>query len=89
MEYLEPKRDNALSFYKKAKLERDNNKIRLVSYNTNILEYDTLTKELTFLTTNENHFTQTTNRHIKEFLYQFTDKTFQLTKRQILDMAGV
>lgn len=89
MNYLEPKRDRAKSFYKKAKLEREKNKIRLVSYNTNILEYDTLIKEITFLTTNENHFTQTTIRHIKEFLYQFTEYVCDLTRKEILTLAGV
>lgn len=88
MEYLEPKKDKRKSFYKKAKIYRDNNKIKLVSYYTDILEYDTNTKEITFLTHNEDHFTQTTIRHIKEFLYQFTE-VCDLTRKEILTLAGV
>ena len=89
MEYLEPKNERALSFYKKAVIEREESKIRLKSYETYILEYDTDTKELKFLTDKDWHFTQTTNRHIREFLYQFTEEDYNITRRQILQKAGI
>ena len=80
--------DNRQSFYGKAEILQEDNKIILKSYNTNILEYNTKTKKLTFLTNNKNHFTQTTNRHINEFLRQFTNET-KKTKAELLKMANI
>ena len=80
--------DNRKQFYGKANILKDNNKIILKSYNTNILEYNTKTKNLTFLTNNKNHFTQTTNRHINEFLKQFTNETPK-SKQELLKMANI
>lgn len=88
MEELKPIYDNALSFYGKAKIVREGYFITLKSYDTNILRLNTYNNEIKFLTKNKKHFTQTTNRHINEFLQQFTDEG-KKTKSQILKMAGV
>lgn len=89
MEYLEPINDKRQSFYGKAKTYKSFDVIRLRSYDTDILDYNTTTKELKFLTKNKNHFTQTTTRHIREFLYQYTDKNHKASKQELLKMAGV
>lgn len=74
------------SFYKKAYILKDKNTIILKSYSTNILEYNTTTKELKFLTNKKYHFTQTTNRHINEFLKQFTNIASK-SKSELLKLA--
>ena len=84
---LTPIFDRRQSFYGKAETIKENNKIILKSYNTNILEYDIKTKKLTFLTNNKNHFTQTTNRHINEFLKQFTNETPK-SKSELIKLAN-
>lgn len=77
---------NQNSFYGKATTTTNKNTIILKSYNTNILEYNTTTKKITFLTHNKDHFTQTTNKHINEFLKQYTNETTK-TKKELLKMA--
>lgn len=84
---LTPIFDRCKSFYGKAETIKEDNKIILKSYNTNILEYNTKTKKLTFLTNNKNHFTQTTNRHINEFLKQFTNETPK-SKSKLIKLAN-
>lgn len=74
------------SFYKKAHILQNNNTIILKSYNTNILQLDTKTKKIEFLTHNKDHFTQTTNRHINEFLKQYTNETPK-TKSELIKLA--
>ena len=78
---------NQNSFYGKASIITSKNKIILKSYNTNILEYNTTTKKIKFLTNNKDHFTQTTNKHINEFLKQYTNETTK-TKKELLKMAN-
>lgn len=77
---------NQNSFYGKATTTTNKNTIILKSYNTNILEYNTTTKKIKFLTNNKDHFTQTTNKHINEFLKQYTNETTK-TKKELLKMA--
>ena len=84
---LTPIFDRCQSFYGKAEIIKEDNKIILKSYNTNILEYDIKTKKLKFLTNNKNHFTQTTNRHINEFLKQYTNETTK-TKSELIKLAN-
>lgn len=80
--------DNRKQFYGKANVLKDKDIMILKSYNTNILEYNTKTKELKFLTNNKNHFTMTTNRHINEFLQQFTNENAK-SKQELLKLANI
>lgn len=78
--------DSAISFYNKAKILINKNTIILKSYNTLILSYNVKNKKVEFLTNNKNHFTQTTNRHINEFLKQFTNENAK-SKKELLQLA--
>lgn len=86
--YLTTIYDHAKSFYNKAVVIENKNTKTLKSYNTNILQLDTKTNTLTFLTKNKEHFTMTTNRHINEFLQQFTNHT-KKTKGELLKLANI
>lgn len=86
--YLKPKFDTAKSFYNKAVVIENENTKTLKSYNTNILQLDQTTNTITFLTKNINHFTMTTNRHINEFLQQYTNHT-KKTKSELLKLANI
>lgn len=57
------------SFYGKAKIEATENIVTLYSYGTAILKYNRRTEELTPL---YDGWTQTTGRHINEFVKQYT-----------------
>lgn len=57
------------SFYGKAKIEETEDAVTLYSYNTKILKYNRHTEELTSL---YDGWTQTTGRHINEFVKQYT-----------------
>ena len=72
--FLEPIFDRCKSFYKKAKILKDGDILTLKSYRTDILQYNTKSKKIEFLTASEWCFSQTTNRHINEFLKQFTNE---------------
>lgn len=75
--------DNRKSFYGKAHvLETDDHYI-LISYNTEILQLNKADGKITFLCRSEWAYSQTTNRHINEFLRQFTGET-KLSKEEIL-----
>ena len=69
--YLEPIYDGANSFYKKCYYKVNGNIIDLYSYDTLVLEFDTLTNsyKLNFGIGNL-LFSQTTTRHLLEFLKQ-------------------
>lgn len=72
-EYLQPIYDTRKSFYKKAYIVRNYGLIELYSYNTKVLEIDTL-KGIYTLNYNINTnllFSNTTLRHIKECIHQF------------------
>ena len=90
MQYFElmARYDRRASFYHKAHIKETNKKIILVSYNTDILELDKETKKIKFLTKRKEDFSQTTNRHINEFLQQFTNEPAK-SKSELLKMAGV
>ena len=67
MEYLEARFDRRKSFYKKAKVIREDNIIKLQSY-------DTIVAEVSHHILNiYGGYSQTTKRHIREFVRQFTD----------------
>lgn len=74
-EELKPIYDNAKSFYKKAFVEKCNDKIKLYSYDTHVATIY-LTESGRYYSLNKDVredllFSQTTLRHIKEFLNQF------------------
>lgn len=74
-EELYPIYDNAKSFYRKAFIEKYNDKIKLYSYNTHVVTIY-LTESGRYYSLNsdvpeELLFSHTTLRHIKEFLHQF------------------
>lgn len=74
-EELKPIYDNAKSFYKKAFIERYNDKIKLYSYDTHVATIY-LTESGRYYSLNsdvpeELLFSHTTGRHIKEFLQQY------------------
>lgn len=67
--------DRAKSFYKKAYVERYNDKIKLYSYDTHVATIY-LTESGRYYSLNDDIpesllFSKTTLRHIKEFLHQF------------------
>lgn len=74
------------SFYGKAIIMETKNKITLQSYDTKILEFDKNTHKLKLVCKDKEAYTQTTNRHINEFIKQFTNETPK-TKKEILKMA--
>lgn len=84
--YLKPIHDSAKSFYNKATVKEDNKKYILISYQTAILQIDKATKKFKFLTTDKNHLTQTTLRHTKEFIKQFSNDFTPYIKKDFLKM---
>ena len=78
--YLQPIYDLRNSFYKKAKVIFDNGKTSLYSYETKIIELKG--RELVYMC-DEYLLSQTTLRHLKEFLKQFY-KHQEYTKKDIL-----
>ena len=85
---LNARYDARASFYGKALIKETNKKIYLLSYNTVILSLDKTTNELKFICHNVWAYTQTTNRHINEFLKQFTNESGK-SKKEILKMVGI
>ena len=94
-EELKPIYDNRKSFYKKAYIEYHTEwnelysrikKIKLYSYNTIICTIEYIDSENRFYHIhNDNLISQTTLRHLKEFLLQlFYCKEKTLTKKEIL-----
>lgn len=74
-------------FYGKAHIIETSKTIKLKSYDTIILQYNKQTKTIKFLCRDPWAFSQTTNRHINEFLKQFTNVS-PLTKKEILKSIG-
>lgn len=72
--------DKRKSFYEKAKLiYTDDNIIELMSYSTIVAKYDRIKEKITV----NGFYSNTTLRHIKEFIYQMTGEVFN--KQQIAD----
>lgn len=83
---LSPIYDSRASFYGKAHIEETPKYYYLISYNTKMLKLEKSTNKITFLCDSEWAFTQTTNRHINEFLRQFTNESPK-SKKELLQMA--
>ena len=84
---LFPRSDARKSFYGKAHIIETSKTIKLISYDTIILQYNKQTKTIKFLCRDSWAFSQTTNRHINEFIKQFTNET-PLSKKEILHRIG-
>lgn len=85
---LTPRYERCASYYGKARIEETPTHITLISYKTPMLKLNKETAELTFLCSSEWAYSQTTNRHINEFLRQFTNEKAK-SKGEILKMAGI
>jgi hypothetical protein len=82
---LSPQYDSRKSFYGKAKVVVGNGKVTLYSYNTPVCEIDANTNEVTLLDLWDS--SQTTLRHVKEFLQQHGFKAG--SKQQLAKMYEV
>lgn len=78
---LQPQYDTSQSFYGKARVEVDNGKTSLISYNTKVAEIENGNAKV------YGTYSQTTLRHIKEFLKQNNFKAE--SSKQILKDYGV
>lgn len=83
---LSARYDSRKSFYGKAHIKETEKYYTLISYDTEILKLNKATGKITFLCRAEWAFTQTTNRHINEFLKQYTNERAK-SKRELLTMA--
>lgn len=79
--------DSRKSFYGKAHVIETPHTITLQSYDTMILQYSKRTKKIKWLCRNVWAFSATTNRHINEFMQQFTNES-RLSKKEILNRIG-
>ena len=66
--YLEPVIDSAKSFYKKAIVSQRDNDLILTSYSTEVAKIDLTTRIPEVF----GFYSQTTTRHIKDFIYQYS-----------------
>lgn len=64
--YLEPRLDSRNSFYKKAEVREESGKLILRSYSTDVAYIDLATG----IPEVKGFYSQTTTRHIKDFIYQ-------------------
>ena len=76
---LIPEFENVKSYYNKAQVEIEKNIKKLYSYNVLVCEINTL--ENTFYLYEDFDFSQTTLRHVKEFLQQHGFK--KMTKKEM------
>ena len=81
---LNPKLYDQISYYNKAKLDMEEEKMTLISYSTKILEVDTSTHQIKWLC-DKYALSNTTLRHIRDFLYQYKLMR-NLTKKEIIRM---
>lgn len=81
---LQPILSNQKSFYNKAKIENLGEEKNLLSYGTLIARIHN--NKITYLNKNLELYTQTTLKHLKDFLYQELDIK-DLTKKDILKMV--
>ena len=80
---LQPVLNKQKSFYNKAKVENIGKEKNLLSYGTLIVSI--YNNKITYLNKNPEVYTQTTLKHLKDFLYQELNIK-NLTKKDILKM---
>ena len=85
---LSARYDSRASFYGKAHIKETPKYYTLISYDTEILRASKDGATVTFLCRDKWAFSQTTCRHINEFLRQFTNESAK-SKRELLQMAMV
>lgn len=78
--------DARASFYGKAHIKETATYRTLISYDTEILKQNIKSGEIIWLCNDKKAFSQTTNRHINEFLRQFTNEKAK-TKQEIIKLA--
>ena len=71
-EYLEPQYDARKSFYRKARVVVEGKMRYLYSYSTKVASYNTETDELEI----HGFYSQTTTRHIRDFIYQYCHRSW-------------
>ena len=86
MKFLEPVFSGQQSFYGKAyvKLEPMTMTYTLESYNTPVIQLKD--KRIIWITENDKHLTQTTLKHIREFLMQ--NSMYPLTKSDLIELRA-
>lgn len=85
--YLMPEYENVKSYYNKAVIIQDENKTDLISYNTLVCTIKENKIILNKSVEIELLLSNTTQRHIKEFLKQFYYKSNQaITKKDLLKL---
>lgn len=82
---LQPKLYDQKSYYGKARIENMGHCKKLYSYSTIMVAV--LGSEIIYLNPNLENYTQTTLKHVKDFLYQTLGFT-NLTKSELLKMAN-
>lgn len=81
---LQPKMVNQKSFYNKAVIEyNENGEISLISYYTKMITIKD--NKIIYKNDDVNNYTQTTLKHVKDFLYQYLNLK-NLTKQKILKL---
>lgn len=80
--------DSRASFYGKAHIIESGKNYILQSYNTKILQVDKKTNKWSFITKDKNDLTQTTCRHIREMLKQFTSDTKDYTRQDLIKVMN-
>ena len=83
---LDARFDRRKSFYGKAHIKETTKYYTLISYDTEILKLEKSTGKIKWLCCSEWAFSQTTNRHINEFLKQYTNERAK-SKKELLKMA--
>ena len=83
MYVLKPKLYNQKSYYDKALMEKIGDTLTLYSYGVDMISI--YNGKVISLNKNPENYTQTTLKHIKDFLYQYLGLT-GLTKKDILKM---
>lgn len=83
---LSPRYDHRKSFYGKAHIKETTKYYTLISYDTEILKLEKSTGKIKFICSDDWAFSQTTNRHINEFLKQYTNEKPK-SKKELLEMA--
>lgn len=82
---LQPKLYNQKSYYNKALIQEINGGLNLYSYGTEMVNIRQ--GKIANLNSNPKNYTQTTLKHVKDFLYQTLGLT-NLTKSELLKMAN-
>lgn len=81
---LQPEMVNQKSFYNKAIVEYDETgEISLISYHTKMITIKD--NKIIYKNDDVNNYTQTTLKHVKDFLYQYLNLK-NLTKQKILKL---